>query len=149
MPCTSLNTPYPSPYLACTKLCVAYLELKCRFGKCFLVYGAKSIFNSYISYDSYSPFWVILLYNSRENIRNVYLYSTLSAAMASSEDILDSDSTCFILRLIMRASLQASSNFSIRFHLRKLMLTVTRLCFVFKLFMVTIFFHCQNNIFVS
>ena len=41
--------------------------------------------------------------------------------------MLGSDSTCFMLRLMMRANLYASSSCSILFHRRTLMLTVIRL----------------------
>ena len=55
------------------------------------------------------------------------LHNALSIETASSGVMLGSDSTCFMLRLMMRANLYVSSNCSILFHRRILILTVTLL----------------------
>ena len=64
--------------------------------------------------------------------------------MASSGVILGSDSTCFMLRLMMQANLYVFSNSSILFHRRVLMRTVMLLgvrsiiAVIFKCFMVSV-----------
>ena len=68
-----------------------------------------------------------LLEGDAEILRDSDLHNALSIETASSGVMLGSDSTCFILRLMMRANLYVSSNCSILFHRRMLILTVTLL----------------------